>query len=369
MNASRLLEIVDLLLQQEEQNATESRLADLSTALGQLVASPAEPSYQQALSSAIERLQEALNALLRSFQPAQINLLNEIGAGPFFVEDFASQFRSWISEGPATPAVAQDKLAKYLKRRTAYIAHLKNLKASLQAVGIRKDELESGQAEIGFLLPRDLFENHLDGLIVELRFLKRAIRAFSEAATGSAEPIEVRQISTTDPQFFFGLSTATIALLGLAVNWALSTWQQVEEIRKIRAETEKLETFKNDPIVELFDAKIKQVVDASVEAKVQEILKDVDGKSGRKHEQASDMKWALDSIFARVERGMTVEIRLLPPAIPDGEDGAAAANIQFENLKKVADDLIFPPIAGTPVLALPPVEAEKPARKQAGAAE
>ncbi|CAN7705997.1 hypothetical protein [Mesorhizobium sp. LjNodule214] len=356
MNASRLLEIVDFLLQSEDQAATESRLSDLSSALGQLVTSPAEPTHQQALSDALDRLAESLDLFRRPFQPAQVKLLEDIGAGSYFVEDIVGGIRKWISESPATPAVAQDKLAKFIKRRSAYITHLKNLKASLQSVGIKKDELEAGQAEVGFLLPRDLFNNQLDKLIDELRFVKMATLEFSEAATGSAEPIEVRQISTSDPQFFFWLSTETIALLGFAATLAINTWKQLEEIRKIRAETEKIADFKDDPIAELFDEKIKKVVDQSVDAKVEEILREVDGKAGRKHEQATDMKWALDSILARVERGMTVEIRLLPPKIDDGDDGAAGANIKYDNLKQVADGLMFPKMAGTPVLELPPVE-------------
>ncbi|MER8570651.1 hypothetical protein NKH19_00650 [Mesorhizobium sp. M1338] len=361
MNASRLLEIVGLLLDGEDQAATESRFAGLSTALGQLVASPAEPSYQQAFSEALDKLNESLDVFLQLFQPAQINLLYDIGAGKYFLDDIVNDIRDWVSEGPATPAVAQDKLAKFLKRRTAFVTQLRNLRTSLAFVGIKNDELEPGQAEVGFLLPRDLFNNQLDKLIDELRFVKRAIRAFSEAATGSAEPIEVRQISTSDPQFFFGLSTATITLLGLTATWAISTWRQVEDIRKIRAETEKISAFKDDPIAELFDAKINKVVEESVNSKVEELLANVAGKDGRKHEQTSDLKWALESMLARVERGMTVEIRLLPPTIEDGDHGAASANIQFQDLKRVADALVFPAMEGDPVLALPPVE--KPNQK------
>jgi hypothetical protein len=370
LNASRLLEIVDLLLQGEEQASTETRFSELSVALGQLVTSPAEPTYQQAFSDALENLRVSLGGLLEKFQPAQINLLYEIGAGQYFIDDVVTEIRNWVSESPATPAVAQDKLAKFLKRRTAFVSQLKNLKTSLAFVGIKKDELEPGQAEVGFLLPRDLFDNHLDKLIDELRFVKRAIRAFSEAATGSAEPIEVRQISTTDPQFFFGLSAATISLLGIAATWALNTWRQVEDIRKVRAETEKIAAFKEDPIAELFDAKINKIVEASIEAKVEEMIGKIDAKDGRKHEQATDLKWALESILARVERGMTLEIRLLPPVIADGDDGAAAANIQFNDLKQVAAALVFPKMAGDPVLALPPVERQalKPARRAPEAA-
>jgi hypothetical protein len=94
-----------------------------------------------------------------------------------------------------------------------------------------------------------------------LDVVKNIIRAFSEAATGSVEPIEVRQISTSDPLFFFGMAPKTIAMIGAAVTWALSTWKQAEEIRNIRAETEKIPAFKDDPIEKLFAYKIKQQVE------------------------------------------------------------------------------------------------------------
>ena len=110
--------------------------------------------------------------------------------------------------------------------------------------------------EIGITIPRKLFDNNLDGLIAELKEIRFILRAFSEVSTGSVEPVILRQISTTDPLFFLGMPAETIAAVGAAVTWVLSTWRQIEEIRNVRAETQNLQFANCSAVLLMFDAKI-----------------------------------------------------------------------------------------------------------------
>lgn len=155
------------------------------------------------------------------------------------MSDIAAEVDRLIRDNPMTPQVALNAITNLVARRQEYLENLQELKRRLEQLGIQGSQIEPGQAEIGILLPRELFQNHLEELIGELRVLNRVIRAFSEVATGAAEPIEVHQISTSDPVFFFGLSATTIAIFGKAVKWALDTWKQVEDIRKVRAEAQR----------------------------------------------------------------------------------------------------------------------------------
>jgi hypothetical protein len=174
-------------------------------------------------------------------------------------------------------------------------------------------------------LPRSLFHNDFEKLIDELEELDFILRAFSELATGSVETIEVHQISTSDPQFFFGLSPVTIAAIGTAITWALNTWKQVEDVRKVRAETRKLSAFSEKEVDDIFDRKIKSIMGTSIDAETKRLLADTGTRGGRVYEQGEHLKRALESILARVERGMTVEIRALPP--PKGPEGNAAERL------------------------------------------
>lgn len=224
----------------------------------------------------------------------------------------------------------------------------------LNRLGITVSKLEQGEAEIGFTIPRQLFEDNLDGLIGELRELRFIIRAFSEAVTGSVEPIVVRQISTTDPLFFFGISVSTIVAIGKAVHWVLDTWKKVEEIREVRERTRKLKFEGGKILLEMFDTNIKKTIDVAVEARVKELAPPTDGKDGRARELETHLNHALHSLFARIERGMTVEIRFLPPSVPsDSEASDEATTTLFGQLAEISPQLVFPPPAAEPILALP----------------
>jgi hypothetical protein len=194
----------------------------------------------------------------------------------------------------------------------------------------------------------------LDPLIKELRDIHRIIRAFSEATLGKVEEVEVREISTSDPFFFFHIDPMTIAALGAAVTWALNTWKQVEEIRRVRAETRRTDVLTEKEASDVFDRKITERIAAAIDTKVNELVQD-DGKPGRPKEQRSDLSWALESILAHVERGMMVEVKFVPPPAKTQENGApvAEASATFDKLQAFAPQLVFPKIEGPPVLKLP----------------
>lgn len=234
MNASRLREILDLLLEREGRYRVQESFRELNQRLAELISQPQNAGFQSQFSEALEKLRVASASLRGSIEPAQIPLLQEIGADKYFVHDFPADISASIRDNPISPAVTQQKLTQLFGERENYIQRIEQLRDNLRAINIEASSLQQGDAEIGFLLPRGLFNNRLDQLIKELRDINRIIRSFSEATIGTVEGVEVRQISTSDPLFFFSLHPQTIAAIGLAVTWALNTWKQVEEIRRDR---------------------------------------------------------------------------------------------------------------------------------------
>ena len=108
------------------------------------------------------------------------------------------------------------------------------MQKNLQEVGIEASKLQPGEVEIGISIPRDLFANHLEELVREIRSLNRFLRIFSEYATGAPEPVEIHQVSTSGLEFLLGIGPETIVTIGGVITWALHTWKQVEDIRKVR---------------------------------------------------------------------------------------------------------------------------------------
>ena len=362
MNASRLREITELLLQREQKFGIQQLLNELNSYIANLAANPQDPGTQTNFANGFDKLTAAMSGMMDSFQPAQVKLLEEIGADKFFTTNLPAQISAWIKENPMTPAVTQQKIAKLAGDRSAFIEDITQVRDRLKKLKIEAVNLPAGTAEIGFLIPRDLFHNQFDELIKELGALNYIMRAISEVATGKTQPIEVRQISTTDPQFFFGLDAPTIVTLGAIVTWALAQWKQVEEIRKLRSETSKNDAFTEKEIKEFFDAKIEKNIREAIDAKATELLDTSQGThSPQKH---TEIAWAIESVLARVERGVTVEIRFVPPATNADADGPPDPNVpQFSEIEKTAKALVFPEPDRTPILQLPPPQPEKTSHK------
>jgi hypothetical protein len=269
MNTSRLKELIDLLLSQEEKFAIQNRLNEVNGSLANLASQPQQAQFQTAFASALKSLNVALNNLVSEFEPSQEALLKELGASRFFSNEISSRIEEWVATNAVTPSVAQQQVQNLVNERQNFLTQIGQVAQGLSFLGIKHDQLREGEAEIGFLIPRGLFENHLAELIKELGTVNRIIRAFSEAALGASEAVEVRQISTSDPLFFFGINPLTIAAIGAAVTWALATWKSVEEIRKVRAETAKIPAFTPDDIKKIFDSKIKETISTAVAAQAE----------------------------------------------------------------------------------------------------
>lgn len=363
MNAEKLRTYVGWLLADEKQFQVQDALTELNAALANLSASPAEPSYQQSVASAVAKLRQQMHLLEATYDVAQRRGVASIGALRYFSDEMISEIESSISQNAMTPAVVQKQVADALARRQKYLDVLEGTRSNLRALSIAPDELGEDEAEIGFQIPRDIFNNNLDGLVNELRAIRRIIRAFSELATNSVEDIKVNSISTTDPTFYFGLGALTVAQIGYAVQWSLDRWKQVEDIRKVRAETLKIKSFTKAEIEEFFDKKITETVRQEIQQETSNLI----GSStpvGRKAEQANDIAWALESLFARVERGLTVEIRISPPAPAKTEDGTDVSEpAVFDEIRQINRKLSFPSAEATPILSLPIVPEDGRARK------
>lgn len=359
MNASRLREILELLIQSESKYDIQKILSEVDRHINEIVSAPQEAQHQTDFAETLERLRNAMSAMNMTFEPAQIKLFAEIGADKYFSSDIQGDIAKSVQDNPITPAVSRDHVAQLLSERKTYLGEINQLRDNLEKIGIAVSELDEGTAEIGFLIPRELFQDQLDQFIKQLGVINRIIREFSETATGSAEEIKIRQISSSDPLLFFGLNPVTIGMIGGAILWALQAWKQVEEIREIRERTSKLPTF-NKSELKFFDDKIKKTIAKEIETKAKEFLSVGKDKGSRTpEERRAHITWALKTILALVERGLQVEIRSLPPPTPEGvEDPEAAIPKEYKELNKTIPQLVFPKVGGTPVLDLPPPEPE-----------
>jgi hypothetical protein len=362
MDTGRLRSTIEILLEEEAELGIDSKIQALVTDLSNLSSSPSEQSYQVSVKRSLDNLKQVFKKLVLEEDPTFVPYAEIVRAMPFFGRELLVTIEGLIAENQMTPAAAVQAISAIQSERQNYLGQLRTLDTSLQALGIGAEQLEEGDSQIGFRIPREIFDNELKGWVSELRELSKIIRPFSEIATGSTENIEIGEISTTDPIIFLILSAPTIAMIRRAVSWSLDQWKKVEDIRKVRAETRRINIDNGgalDDIVASFEERIKSVVDASVRQFSAELV-GPEERQGRQHELVTEMQHSLASMLARIERGMTIELRYLPRSDAD------AASPEEVSAMSDMDDTIpllkFPPASPSPVLTLPrpPSEPDEP---------
>ena len=353
MNVSRLLETTNFLLNLDNLHEISIKINELIVALSNLSGNPSDQNFQNTFQSSMQNLNLKFGQLQKNIEPQKQKYIKEIAGSEFFLDNFPKQFSLNVSESPAAPASALSKITTFNQRRQEYIGRLQGIQSSLQGLGFKEIDIDHGEAEIGFLIPRDLFKNNLNGLIAELREVRIIIQAFAEIETGSGAEIIVRDISTSDPQFFFSIDVKTIACIASAITWGLATWKQVEEIKKLRLENEKSTAISDKTnLLKIYDEMIGEKIDKAVDEKLNEMLASVKNNNGRKNEQEKHLRYALESILSRLESGMTIELRALPPPKEQGAEDPKKQQA-FSEINEAKKQLKFPSIQGSPTKQIP----------------
>jgi hypothetical protein len=367
MNTDGLLRFLTVLEGLEVNLNIHTRFNALAGALNNLTSQPNQPNYQTEVASRLVDIQAALKSVAESLSPAQMRLLNDIGGAPYFTLLALDEIKDLMVQNAMTPAVARDRVNQVVTSRSNYMTEISATKKGLERLGFKANGLEPGEAEIGFLIPRELFDNYFDGLIDELKDINQIIRWFSETTTGSVEPVLVRQLSSSDPSFFLGLNPVTVAEIAGAITWLLNTWKQVLEIKKIHHEAREL-TLAEDTLKAL-EKEVSRKIDSAISEKMQELLPKSRQSKERKHELESGLNWALQALFARIERGLTVEIRFVEPTKQKSEserEGEAEqpSGPDYNALRENVKGLVFPPTLGEPILKLSHADATKDQKSQ-----
>lgn len=352
MNVQRLYEIVKYLRQVDSQLGIQSRLTELRDQLSSLASQPQNQTFQANVSAGLDTLRAVFAELKQRTTPAQEALIREINGMSYFSELLPQRIGNNLSQNAITPAVVSTEVNKIANDRQAYLSKLENIEQGLEALGVKGEAPEPGDVELGVLIPRSLFENSLGPLAKELAVVNRIIQIFTEVTTGTVQPTEVREISTSDPAFFLSAPVLTVLAIGKVVDWLTNKWKEIEEIRKLRAETKKLEI---ENALKAIDDKIDAIIKSSVQEQKDELIKLYKGDPGRKNELELGLEWALQSLVARIERGLTIEVRVLaPPAETGDEDGAKQAEV-YADIARVSHKLQFAQISQEqPILPLPP---------------
>jgi hypothetical protein len=343
MTAENLYGTLKFLDALDTQLRLQASLDLIKDTLDNLVNAPANPAHQGALASALATFATSAATLHESISPSQAAIITDLGGGDFFDPSIADKVQASISANAMTPSVARDFVQKLSTQRAAFLATVRSTLQGLKNLRIKEGGVPAGSADLAFLIPRDLFENHLGSFAKELEFISRLIQHFSEALTGQPETVKLEQLSSSEPTITLGVSLIVIKVLGETVNKFLEAWERVQKIRKLRAELSEV-GMKGEAIDQLTE-RITTTVDEVIEESCKVVLLNYKADAGRKHELANAVRQDTRRLFGQIERGLTIHFR----ADPNG-DGDGVKQEVLENIAKLSREIQYPQISNEPIL-------------------
>jgi hypothetical protein len=344
MTAQKLYTTLKFLDDLERKVGSQKALELVRDSLSNIVSNPAAPPHQSALANALSNLDSSAAKLGESVTPSQAQLLAGMGGAEFFDPTVAEKVRSSVAANAMTPTVARDFVQDLASRRAKYLATVSNTLRGLGELKITAAKMQPGSADMAFQIPRDLFDNELGPFAKELSFINSLIGHVTEARTGQFEPVQLEELSSSEPSVVLAAAAIVVGAIAEVVNKFLDGWKKIEEIREIRQRLAK--TGMKGTALDELTGEIERTVEEVVEESTTTILLDYKGDGGRKHELSNALANDMRRLFGQIERGLTVEFRAEPNEKEEDETNRKA----LEAVSALSRKLTFPGASNEPLL-------------------
>jgi hypothetical protein len=364
MNVERLHAITIAVLDDLKKTATESTLSSLVSALQNQINQPQQPDFQKQVSTNLQQLEDVLSsAPSNDFSPAWKQTLKELSISNILGDNLRIRIKDIFERNQITPSVAHQELNEILQEISNCQSSFTQLVSALEKLKIGAEELEAGKCEIGVLLPRIAVQNKLSEFADELKELNGIFNTFSELTTGKRPGFEIRSISSSDFNVFLDMLPITVASAAITIERIIAIYKNILDIRKHHGALKE---------IGLPDKSLKGVIDYAssiMKEKIEEIVAELLEKyykqddGGRRNELATELRFALNKIASRIDKGYSVEVRVNP--VPEGEEDESkrkAASKESEHIKSiqsVSKNLEFIKLEGESILSLPESKEEE----------
>jgi len=360
VNVERLHAIALSVRADLDQTGSVAATASLRDALRNSIASPQEPSHQEAVSTGLQNLLDALTAApSNDFPPLWVEALEELGISELVGAELAHRLRLIFERNQITPSVAADEIDAIATELSGLDAALTQLLAGLAHFELGSEDLDPGRAELGVLIPRPAVRDELELLGSEFVELQRLLGPFLETATGSRPPLTVRTISSSDFGVFLDVAPQAAAFVAVAVERLVALYKQLLEIRKLRQDL----ADQGVPAERLdgIDDHANEHMATGIEAVADELLASREEASpGRDNELRIELKLSLNAIANRIDRGYNIDVRAEPEEHDDASDdeeneppAEGADGAALRRIVEISPKLRFINRSGEPILSLP----------------
>lgn len=357
MNTTKLHIIAKALKKEMARVGSVSLVQQAVQALQNQINQPQQPNHQQQLSTHLTNLYKKLEGSpVDDFSPAWRDAMEELHVSEEFGEKLEARVRGIFEQNQITPQTALEEMKKLYEDLSGTESQLTGLVSGLDYFGVGEDELKSDECEVGIVIPRAYVKDNLKAFGTELIELEKSLLVFSELATGKREPLEIRQISSTELSVFLDYIPEIGACIAIAVERIVSLYKQLLEIKKLKKELVAQEV----PEDKL--SGIEEHAASIVSPKLDELANELMEKYGshldpaRKNEVSTEVRHSLNKIANRIDRGFNIELRVSEQAQDDEAEETEDAQAQAAARQQILDSassIEYLEQVGEPVLFLP----------------
>lgn len=357
MNTTKLHIVAKALKKEMARVGSVSLVSQAVQSLQNLVNQPQQPNHQQELTSHLTNLYQKLEGSpVDGFSPAWRDAMDELRVSDEFGEKLESRVRGIFERNQITPQTALEELKKLHEDLSGTETQLSALVSGFEYFGVGEDDLETDECEIGLVIPRTYVKDNLKTFGSELIELEKSLLVFSELATGKREPLQIRQISSSELSVFLDYIPEIGACIAIAVERIVALYKQLLEIKKLKKDLVAQEV----PEDKLTG--IEEHAASIVGPKLDELANELMDKYGdhldpaRKNEVSIEVRHSLNKIANRIDRGFNIELRVSEQDRDEEEEATEEAQARSAARQQILDSassIEYLEQVGEPVLFLP----------------
>lgn len=352
MNAERLNALLGELRSEFKNTNLPEKFDYLVNNLEKHVNQPV-PAHQQALSSSLQQLYQALsNPSSDGFSPSWRQLLEEIGGDELCGTKLKKRIEVIMLSNQMTPAVALDELKELHKRLKKFYAALEGGNEALKTLNIGDEKLAPGQCEIGIQIPRNIVSD-LTGISKEFKEIAFILNSFSEVVAGHQSKLTLKTISSSDFLMFVESYYPLAACIAVTIERIVATYKNLLEIRKHHRE------LKKSGVPEEMLAGIKSHASTLMDKKIEELAEDIiinyskTEDEIRQNELKNAVRLSLNKLATRIDRGFNFEVRVSLPTQDSQESKDPSITEAIHKIQSATANMQFLKLDGDPILSLP----------------
>lgn len=321
MNTERLNRILLELKKEYDIKLVLAKLNDVRTHLQNQVNQPQQPAHQQNLVAELNNLKEILkNSDTNSFSPGWNQVIDEIGGANLFGNKLLERIETIFESNQITPAAALQELTEIVNASQLLKEAIDKVVEGFNKLKIGSDDLEQGQCELGYSIPRIFVENKLSSLNKEITELNFILNNISEVVTGEKQDFEIKTISSSDFLLYVVVGLTVADVLSKAVERIINNYKTILEIKLLRNQ------LKDKGVPEKETKGIEEHANNSMKEEIKNIVNEImkehykSKDTGRKNELTNGITIAFNKLANRIDNGFNVEIRVEPLPEPNNPE-------------------------------------------------